>query len=84
MDLVFEIPSQKEKEKKIRIDFDFLNHAMINGSSEMVSSLSSGITTFLFNTVLLNSVGEIGVSSISIILYVNFLLSSIFIFYYIL
>ncbi|WFD11867.1 MATE family efflux transporter [Tepidibacter hydrothermalis] len=62
-----------------QIDFDFLKNSMINGSSEMVSSLSAGITTFLFNTVLLNSVGEIGVSSISIILYVNFLLSSIFI-----
>ncbi|PAB60064.1 MATE family efflux transporter [Anaeromicrobium sediminis] len=72
------------KESKIRfiftkINFNFLKDSMINGSSEMVSSLSTGITTFLFNTVLLNSVGEIGVSSISIILYVNFLLSSIFI-----
>jgi len=62
-----------------KIDFNFLKSSTINGSSEMVSSLSAGITTFLFNTVLLNSVGEIGVSSISIILYINFLLSSIFI-----
>lgn len=72
------------KHSKIRFIFTkinlvFLKDSMINGSSEMVSSLSAGITTFLFNTVLLNSVGEIGVSSISIIIYVNFLLSSIFI-----
>lgn len=62
-----------------KIDFNFLKDSTINGSSEMVSSVSAGITTFLFNIVLLNSVGEIGVSSISIILYINFLLSSIFI-----
>ncbi len=62
-----------------KVNFNFLKESMINGSSEMVSSLSSGITTFLFNRVLLNLVGEMGVSSITIVLYVNFLLSSIFI-----
>ncbi|GAA0182505.1 multidrug efflux MATE transporter CdeA [Clostridium sediminicola] len=72
------------KHSKIRfvftkVNFKFLKESMINGSSEMVSSLSAGITTFLFNRVLLNLVGEVGVSSITIVLYVNFLLSSIFI-----
>lgn len=62
-----------------KLDLKFLKESSINGSSEMVSSISNGITTFLFNTILLRTVGEIGVSSISIILYMDFLLSSIFI-----
>jgi len=61
------------------VNWSFLKESMINGSSEMVSSISSGITTFLFNMVLLKASGEIGVASITIILYIDFLLSSIFI-----
>jgi putative MATE family efflux protein len=62
-----------------KIDFSFIKESIINGSSEMVSSISAGITTLIFNLVLLNLVGELGVSSISIIIYINFLLSSVFI-----
>ncbi|WDV44145.1 MATE family efflux transporter [Clostridiaceae bacterium M8S5] len=63
----------------VKIDTKFIKSSLANGSSEMVSSLSTGITTFIFNTVLLKLVGKIGVSSISIVLYANFFLSSIFI-----
>ncbi|WP_250278166.1 MATE family efflux transporter [[Clostridium] colinum] len=52
-----------------------------NGSSEMVSQVSSGIITFLFNIVMLKYIGEDGVASITIILYIQFLVTSIFLGY---
>lgn len=52
-----------------------------NGSSEMVSQLSSGIITFLFNYVMLKYIGEDGVAAITIILYIQYLVTSIFLGY---
>ena len=52
-----------------------------NGSSEMVSQLSSGIITFLFNFVMLKYLGEDGVAAITIILYIQYLVTSIFLGY---
>ncbi|WP_317366398.1 MATE family efflux transporter [uncultured Tyzzerella sp.] len=52
-----------------------------NGSSEMVSQLSSGIITFLFNFVMLKYIGEDGVAAITIILYIQYLVTSIFLGY---
>ncbi len=49
-----------------------------NGASEMVTHLSSGVTTFLFNLVCLRYYGENGVAAISIILYLQFLFSAFF------
>lgn len=52
-----------------------------NGSSEMVSQLSSGIITFLFNFVMLKYIGGDGVAAITIILYIQYLVTSIFLGY---
>lgn len=52
-----------------------------NGSSEMVSNLAMGVTTFLYNLVMLHFLGEDGVAAITIILYVQFLQASIFLGY---
>ena len=52
-----------------------------NGSSEMVTQLSSGIVTFLFNVAMLKYVGEAGVSSITIVLYIQFLVTAVFLGY---
>lgn len=52
-----------------------------NGSSEMVTNLASGITTFLFNMVALRYWGEDGVAAVTVILYVQFLLSAAYIGY---
>lgn len=52
-----------------------------NGSSEMITNLSISITTFLFNIMMLKYLGESGVAAITIILYAQFLLTSIFIGY---
>ena len=46
--------------------------AMGNGASEMVTSLSSAITTALFNLQMMAIVGEKGVAAISAILYLQF------------
>ncbi len=52
-----------------------------NGSSEMITNLSISVTTFLFNIMMLKYLGENGVAAITIILYAQFLLTSIFIGY---
>ncbi len=70
--LHFKIPS---KSPKVILDSCF------NGCSEMVSQLSSGIITFLFNIVMLKYIGEDGVASITIVLYIQFLVTAIFLGY---
>lgn len=50
----------------------------INGSSEMFTELSTGITTFLFNVTALKLAGETGLAALSILLYTHFLLMSVF------
>lgn len=49
-----------------------------NGSSEMVTNLSIAITTLMFNKIMLEYLGENGVAAITIVLYAQFLLTSIF------
>lgn len=71
--------NSKLKLVKTKVYFKFLKNSLLNGSSEMVTSVSSGITTLIFNLILIKLAGDIGLSSISIILYLNFFLSSIFI-----
>lgn len=49
-----------------------------NGSSEMVTNLAIAIVTLLFNKIMLRYLGENGVAAITIVLYAQFLLTSIF------
>lgn len=63
---------------KPKWNFNMLINTCINGSSEMLSSVSSGIITFLFNKAMLNYLGEDGVAAITIILYAQFLLSAVY------
>lgn len=53
--------------------------ACTNGSSEMISNLAIAVTTFMFNIIMLRYMGEDGVAAITIVLYAQFLLTSIFI-----
>ncbi len=55
-----------------------LFYSCINGSSEMVNNLAVAITTFLFNLLMLNYAGESGVAAITIVLYAQFLMTSVF------
>ncbi len=52
-----------------------------NGSSEMVINLAFAVTTFLFNLTMLEWLAEDGVAGITIVLYVQFFLSSVYIGY---
>ena len=52
--------------------------AAFNGSSEMVTELSTAIITFLFNIILLRLAGEHGVAAITILLYGEFLFNGFY------
>ncbi len=56
----------------------FLLQSCANGSSEMVTNLAVAITTLLFNIMMLRYVGEDGVAAVSIVLYAQFLMTSVF------
>ena len=61
-----------------RMEKGELKDTCINGSSEMVTNLSSGIITFLFNLAMMHFAGEDGVAAITIIQYSQFLLNALF------
>lgn len=52
-----------------------------NGSSEMVGQLATAVTTFLFNRTMMGLLGEDGVAAVTIIIYTQFLLSTLYIGY---
>lgn len=55
--------------------------ACSNGSSEMVTNLSLAIITLMFNLIMMNLIGEDGVAAITIVLYAEYFLVSIFLGY---
>lgn len=55
-----------------------LGSSCSNGSSEMVSNLSMAVVTLVFNRIMMNLAGEDGVAAVTIVMYAQFLLSSIF------
>lgn len=61
-----------------KFDFKLISDTMFNGFSEMVTELSTGITTFLFNIVSLKLAGENGLAALTIVLYAHFLMTSIY------
>lgn len=50
-----------------------------NGVSEMVSQLSAAVTTFFFNRTMMDLLGEDGVAAITVIIYSQFLLTTLYI-----
>ncbi len=66
---------------EFNFDGRFLLDVCFNGSSEMVSNLAFSVTTFLFNMSMLKYVGEDGVASITIMLYAQYLLMSVYLGY---
>ncbi|MCC8179292.1 MAG: polysaccharide biosynthesis C-terminal domain-containing protein [Planctomycetes bacterium] len=61
-----------------RFDWRGLAESCINGSSEMVTNLSAAIVTYLFNLTMMQYLGVDGVAAITIVLYAEFCLSSIY------
>lgn len=61
------------------IDFSILTESCMNGSSEMISQISTATTTLLFNLTMMELLGESGVAAITIIIYTQFLLTTLYI-----
>nr|WP_122011612.1 MATE family efflux transporter [Maliibacterium massiliense] len=55
-----------------------LGQSAYNGASEMVANLSLSIVTLLFNLTMLRFAGSDGVAAITVILYCQFLMTSLF------
>lgn len=58
-------------------DISFLPKVCHNGMSEMVSQLSTAVVTMMFNIILMRLIGSDGVAAITVILYSQFIFSSI-------
>ena len=58
-----------------------LLNTCINGSSEMVTNLSSSVVNTLYNSQLMQLAGEDGVAAFGVIMYTNFIFAAIFIGY---
>lgn len=63
---------------KPKKDINAITQSCSNGMSEMVNQISSGVTTFLFNIVIIKFLGEDGIAAVTVILYMQFLLNSAF------
>ena len=61
---------------KPKLELNVITKSSSNGMSEMITQLASAVTTFLYNIVLIKLLGEDGIASITIILYVQLLLNS--------
>lgn len=61
---------------KTKLKLKIVLRSCSNGISEMVTQLSSAVTTFLFNIAMIKLLGEDGVASITIMLYMQFLLNA--------
>lgn len=66
---------------KAGLDGRILLRACINGSSEMVTNLSSSVVSILYNFQLMKIAGENGVAAYGIIMYVNIIFMAIFLGY---
>ncbi len=64
---------------KPKMDALVLLKSCSNGASEMVSQLSTAVTTFLFNATMMKLLGEDGVAAITVIIYSGFLLTTLYI-----
>jgi len=64
--------------QKFSFKANIIVKAMSNGSSEMVSSLASSLTTLMFNHMVIAYNGTAGVAAISILFYMQYIFSSIF------
>ncbi len=63
---------------KPKLNWQVIVQSMMNGSSEMVTNLSTAVTTLLFNLMMIKYLGEDGVAAMTIVLYAQFLLMSVY------
>lgn len=60
-------------------NFRVIVKSCTNGVSEMVSQAAAAVTTFLFNMTMLSLAGENGVAAVTVMIYTQFLVTSVFI-----
>lgn len=60
------------------VSFSVLKESCLNGSSEMVTNLSTAVVTYLFNIVMMRLLGAPGVAAITIVLYGQFLFNAMY------
>lgn len=65
----------------LRPDWPMLLKTCINGSSEMVTNLSSSVVNILYNFQLMRLAGENGIAAYGVIMYVNFVFAAVFLGY---
>ncbi len=63
---------------KPKMDWGILTKSCTNGSSEMLTEMSTGITTFLFNLIIMKYYGEDGVAAVTIIMYIYYFFISFY------
>ncbi len=63
---------------KPKLKIKTLGQSMFNGSSELVGSLATSITTLMFNFILMSIAGDAGVAAISVILYIQMFQNAIY------
>lgn len=51
--------------------FNLLKKMLYNGSSEMLTVVSTAVVNFLFNKIIMENIGVVGISAMTIIFYVN-------------
>ncbi|MDO4299960.1 MAG: MATE family efflux transporter [Clostridia bacterium] len=66
---------------RTNISFKILLKACTNGSSELMTNLSSSVVNILYNFQLMKIAGEDGVAAYGVIMYVNFIFMAIYIGY---
>ena len=66
---------------RTRLEARTLANACANGSSELMSNISSSIVSIIYNFQLLHFIGEDGVSAYGVLMYVQFIFVAIFIGY---
>lgn len=63
---------------KPKANWAVLVKSCTNGSSEMLTEMSTGITTFLFNIIIMKYHGEDGVAAVTIIMYIYYFFISFY------
>ncbi len=68
--------SRQLKPSRPIADIRFLFRSLVNGSSEMITDISSGIKILVFNLIIISYAGEKGVAVMAIFMNLYFLMSS--------
>ncbi len=63
---------------KPKFNLQIILKSCSNGSSEMLTELSTGITTLLFNLIIMKNFGEDGIAAVTIIMYIYYFFISFY------